>query len=442
MKLDYRRTFLVGLAFFAICAFWQLYDLVVPLMLKYTFHILEQKAGFVMALDNILALFMLPLFGSLSDKTKTRWGRRMPYIVLGSFTSCAAMMLIPVANGMASLPLFIAGLALTLFCMSTFRSPAVALMPDVTIKPLRSKANAIINLMGTVGGAIILLLTNILLPKEATGASAYEADYIPVFLCCMVVMAIATILLMVFVNEPKLSAKMEADSKALGIDADGDAADAATGEGEGGDAARPNALAPEMRRSMGFLLASVALWFMGYNAVTTGFSRYFVEKFGLGAGGSSLILMVATVSAVISYLPVGILATKIGRKKVIMGGIVLLAASFAIGATLSSFSPVLYLMFVVAGVSWASINVNSYPMVVEMAKFSIIGKFTGYYYTASMAAQIATPIISGTLLENVGYWTLFPYVAMFVALSFVTMLFVRHGDAKPLPPQGVEVYDE
>ncbi len=446
MKLDYKRTFLVGLAFFAICAFWQLYDHTVPLMLKYTFGIKEFPTGIVMALDNVLALFMLPLFGALSDKTKTRWGRRMPYVVLGSFTACVTMMLIPVADNLVSLPLFVAGLGLTLFFMATFRSPAVALMPDVTLKPLRSKGNAVINLMGAVGGVIIMLLTSVLLPKEETGAGSYEANYVPIFLCCMMIMALATILLLVFVNEPKLAAKMQADAKTYGVDeGEGAAAGGPTPDAAQESAPRPDdaRLAPEVRRSMGFLLASVALWFMGYNAVTTGFSRYFVERFGLGAGSSSLILVIAQAAAIVSYFPVAILATNIGRRKVIMGGTVLLAASFGAGAFFSSFSPFIYVMFVTAGIAWAAINVNSYPMVVEMAKSSITGKFTGYYYTASMAAQIATPMLSGLLLQHVGYWTLFPYGMLFVALSFVTMIFVHHGDARPVKPENkLDVYDD
>lgn len=425
MKLSYKRTTLVGLAFFSICAFWQLYDHIVPLILKYTFGIGDALSGGVMAADNVLSLFLLPLFGSLSDKTRTPLGRRMPFIVVGSFCASAAMMLIPLADRMANLPLFVAGLALTLFFMAIYRSPAVALMPDVTVKPLRSKGNAVINLMGAVGGIIILGLVNLLLPEEQEG-SAYRPDYFPVFLACMGIMVVATVVLLLFLREPKLAAKMEADSKTLGLEEEEKKTPTP-------QAATTASLAPNARRSMGFLLASVALWFMGYNAVTTSFSKYCVERFGLDAGGSALVLMIAQGAAIISYLPVGIIATKIGRKKCILGGVVLLAAAFGLGGLFTTFGPALYILFIMAGVAWAAINVNSYPMVVEMASGSIVGKFTGYYYTASMAAQIATPVLSGLALQHVGYWTLFPYGALFVALSFVTMLFVRHGDAKPLP---------
>ena len=456
VKLNYKRTFIVGLAFFSICAFWQLYDHVVPLMLKYTFHLEDTLAGGVMALDNVLALFLLPLFGMLSDKTRTRWGRRMPYIVIGGFAACAMMMTIPLVNdfamqealtlpggytwhSLATFPLFIAALGLTLLLMATYRSPAVALMPDVTVKPLRSKANAVINLMGAVGGIIILGLTKVMLPgkpKEDAGLTSYSPDYFPIFWCCMAIMALATLILLWRVNEPKLTSQMAEDAKRWGV------ADEPQPAAEDGKAPASAKMERPVRRSMLFLLTSVALWFMGYNAVTTAFSKYCVERFGLGADDSALILMIAQAAAIVSYIPVGMLSGRIGRKKCILGGVALLAVSFGIGGLFTSFSPFLYVLFITAGIAWAAINVNSYPMVVEMAQGSIVGRFTGYYYTASMAAQVATPVLSGAALQHIGYATLFPYGALFVALSFVTMLFVRHGDAKPQPPKSkLEVFD-
>lgn len=438
MKFRYGRTILVGLAFFSISAFWQLYDHVVPLMLKYTFHLDEALAGFVMSIDNILALFLLPIFGSLSDRTKTRWGRRMPYIVLGSLGACASMMLIPVANGMASLPLFVAGLGLTLFFMATYRSPAVALMPDVTPKPLRSKGNAIINLMGVVGSLLILGLIGVMLPgidesNVVNGQVSYTPSYLPIYLCCMGIMAVAVIVLMLTVNEPKLARQMQEESIAYGVEEKPEPEEAQ---------GKKTPMPPDVRKSFGFLMASIALWFMGYNAVTTAFSKYCVEVFQIGAGQSARVLMVAQVAAVITFIPSGNIATKIGRKKTIMGGVVLLALAFGSAAFFRQFTPVLFVQFALAGIAWACINVNSLPMVLEMAKIGDVGKFTGYYYTASMAAQIATPILSGQLLK-VSYYTLLPYGALFVAASFVTMLFVKHGNAKPLPPaKGLEAFDD
>ncbi len=453
MKLNYPRTFIIGLAFFSITAFWQLYDHVVPLILKYTFDANDALAGGIMAMDNIVALVMLPLFGALSDKTRTRWGRRMPYIVLGGFSSCFVMLSIPLVNnaalqGAASLGLFIAVLGLTLLLMSTYRSCAVALMPDVTVKPLRSKANAVINLTGAIGGIFILVLINLLVPgvPSTEGAQVvYTPNYLPVFLGCMGIMAVAIIILMLRINEPSLVKTMHSDAKKWGIQQEDTPADA-----QDNDSLCPNAppseaspkeriahkkstlLASGAKRSMILLLCSIAFWFMGYNAITTSFSKYCVERFGMGAGASALVLMLATGAAILSYIPVGILATRIGRKRCIQGGVLLLAAAFGIGALFTEFNVFIYPIFIAAGVAWAAINVNSYPMVVEMTGGADVGKFTGYYYAASMSAQVLTPILSGAALQYIGYETLFPYGALFVGLSFVTLLFVRHGDSKPL----------
>lgn len=433
MKLNYRRTFVVGLAFFSICVFWQLYDHIVPLILKYTFGISDTVAGGVMAIDNVLALFMLPLFGSLSDRTITKWGRRMPFIVIGSFCACLSMMMIPIANQFVTLPLFVVGLGLTLFFMSTYRSPAVALMPDVTPKPLRSKGNAVINLMGALGNVVILGLTRVMLPSSPAEGTAeamtYHPNYIPIFLCAMGIMIISVIVLVLRINEPKLVAEAEEVSRQYGVSDEPTAEEVAAIENK-----KSVPLAPPVRRSLIFLMVSIALWFAGYNAVTTHFSKYCVEVFGMGAGSSAMVLIVAQVAGIITFLPSGIIATKIGRKKCILMGILILAAAFGLGATLSSVGPLMFVAFALAGVAWAFINVNSLPMVVEMAGFGDTGKFTGYYYTASMAAQIATPILSGVFLDNIGYWTLLPYGVLFVLLSFITMLFVKHGDSKPLPP--------
>lgn len=431
MKLNYKRTIVVGLGFFSICAFWQLYDHVVPLMLRYTFGIGDTVSGIVMALDNVLALFMLPLFGSLSDKTRTSWGRRMPYIACGSFAAAICMLLIPVADKLVMLPLFVCGLTLSLLCMATYRSPAVALMPDVTPRPLRSKGNAIINLMGAVGGIIILILVTIMLPKEAAIEGGTRPDYLPIYVCLMAIMVISTVVLLVVVKEPLWVKQMQDESAVYGIEE-------TPAPKQSGAHEPPKALPPAVQRSMLFLLVSIVLWFFGYNAITTAFSKYCVEVFSIGAGGSAAVLMLAQTAAIISYIPVGTLSSKIGRKKMIQIGVAMLALAFGLGISSLVFQTlnwVMYLLFILAGIAWACINVNSYPMVVEMAGGGDVGRFTGYYYTASMAAQTFTPIVSGAALEHIGYWTLFPYATLFVGLSFVTMLFVHHGDARPAAPK-------
>ena len=424
MKLTTRRTILVGLAFLSISAFWQLYDSLIPLILKNTFQVSDTISGGIMAIDNVLAVFMLPLFGSLSDRLHTRIGRRMPFILCGTAAAVIAMLFLPFADNIGSLALFVTALFVTLIAMGSYRSPAVSLMPDVTPKPLRSKANAIINLMGAVGGVISLILISALVPKEG------KPDYFPIFLIVAAVMVFSVLLLLWKIRENPLRTEREKIDAGLSETEEADEAPAKT------------TLDPAVRRSLVLILISVACWFMGYNAVTTAFSRYAQIYWGIQGGGFANCLLIATAAAILSYIPVGSIASRVGRKKTILGGVVLLASMFAIGATVKEYHIWINGLFALVGVAWAAINVNSYPMVVEMSKGSDIGKFTGFYYTFSMAAQIVTPILSGFLLEHVGYFILFPYAAFFVVIAFFTMLFVRHGDSRPLPKKSrLEAFD-
>ena len=430
MKLNYKRTLLVGFAFLSICAFWQLYDNVIPLILKNTFHMKDSLVGVVMAMDNVLALFLLPFFGKLSDKCHTKLGRRTPFILGGTAAAVILMNILPYADNHEKLLLFVIPLGLLLIAMGTYRSPAVALMPDVTPKPLRSKANAIINLMGALGGVFTLGVTGLLVHAGATGRN----DYTMLFLAVSLLMAISVIVLVLTVRENKLAAEVAA------METDEEKEAEAEEKKESGKAF--SELAPDVRRSLWLILFSVAFWFMGYNAVTSAFTRYMQVQWGYDIKAASLCLMVATVGAVLSYLPVGILSSKFGRKKLIQAGVILLAVCFATAGLFTAFHPAVYVVFALVGVAWAMINVNSYPMVVEISKSGDVGKYTGYYYTFSMAAQIITPILSGLLLEHVGYQTLMPYATVMVAISFVTISLARHGDNKPEPPKSkLEAFD-
>ena len=307
-------------------------------------------------------------------------------------------------------------------------------MPDVTPKPLRSKANAIINLMGALGGAFILLASKLLYPQSKVEGLAH-VNYQPLFIIVAVIMLIAVIALKLTIDEPKLvkeNKELEEKHPEWNLAED---------DGSGNEV-----LPPEVKKSMGFLLASIALWFIGYNGVTTWWTNYVDQVMGQGLGGAATCLMVATVGAIVSYIPIGIIASRIGRKKTIKIGIVLLAACFALGYVLTTTSDhitiIMFIVFALVGFAWAAINVNSLPMVVEMCKGSDIGKFTGYYYTASMAAQVVTPIVAGTLMRSISYKVLFPYAAIFVALAFVTMSFVKHGDAKAEAKKGLEAFED
>lgn len=567
MKLNYKRTLLVGFAFFLICAFWQAYDAIVPLMLTNKFGLSQGASGIIMSLDNILALFMLPLFGALSDKSKSRFGKRTPFILIG--TICAIVCFVSltfvdeaqlnkvktdkqalwnyantmtvenkendsvidasaetsivlrdyaarlfyntdydsltadkqaelvqkyanlgydsvytydketktyavydskadVPDGLRSkntyvalvssaenlfahnvtatspwtLVLFIVLLLMTLISMAVFRSPAVALMPDVTVKPLRSKANAIINLMGTAGGILVLLLGMVFGTGKVQNQMMPYTWYVAA-VCGIMAVALAVFILTV--REPAWNAEMLETQAKLDEDnpeeRDETVVEVADQENLNEVADVPqskpvsNKLSKDKLTSLILILASVALWFIGYNAITSKYSVYAVNELNKDYNTT---LLIAQAAAVVAYIPVGMIASKLGRKRTILIGVALLTAAFfgAIFVTASSPTWLLIVLFALAGIAWATINVNSFPMVVELAKGSTIGKYTGYYYTASMAAQIVTPILSGYLMQAFGTMRiLFPYGTIFVALSFVTMLFVKHGDSKPDKPK-------
>ena len=441
MKLNTKRTVLVGFAFLSICAFWQMYDNLIPKILTETFHMGESVSGMIMAADNVMALFLLPLFGGLSDKCTSRLGRRRPYILFGTLAAVAVMMALPIlTDSFHASPdawkqvCFIIGLGILLTAMGTYRSPAVALMPDVTLKPLRSKGNAIINLMGALGGVIYLGVAAVMYPNSKVEGLAH-VNYQPLFMVVSAIMFVAIAVLFLTIKEPKLVAeqqKLEAQHPEWNLAED---------DGSGNEV-----LPKPVKRSLIFLLSSISLWFLGYNAVETWFTTYVSQVMGQALGGASTCLLIATGGAVISYIPIGVIASKVGRKRTIMAGIILLAVCFGLGYFLttaySEINVVMFIVFALVGLAWAAINVNSLPMVVEMCRGSDIGKFTGYYYTFSMAAQVVTPVLAGTLMRHISYRVLFPYAALFVGASFVTMCFVRHGDSRAEAKSGLAAFED
>ena len=451
MKLNYKRTILVGMAFFLISAFWQAYDAIVPLILTNHFGLPQTVSGTVMSIDNVLAVFLLPIFGALSDKVNTRVGKRTPFIIIGSIVAMVSFIALTfidnyqiakvAAAGIPELvqageadeviqkltveltmanPLpfigFIATLLVVLLAMATFRSPAVALMPDVTVKPLRSKANAIINLTGTAGAMLVLALGIVF----ATSKNHYMqyTGYVVAVVC---VMLTGLIVFLLTVKEKKWAGEMEEESVRLGLE---DAPE------EAADNTQKRKLSKGEMTSLLLILASVALWYVGYNSITSKYSVYATNVLGFDF---NLTLIIAQAAAIVSYIPVGIIASKIGRRKTILAGILILASAFFIGNFITPTTPevIMYPVFILAGIGWATINVNSFPMVVELARGGDVGKYTGYYYTASMSAQIIAPILSGVLYDLIGMrYVFFAFGTIFVLFSFVTMFFVKHGDAK------------
>ncbi len=415
MKLNYKRTVLIGFAFMSILAFWQFYDQVIPYILENIFGLKTFAANAIMSIDNILAIFMLPLFGAFSDRTKTRLGKRTPYILFGTLAAVILMVTMALFEESRNFTGFLVSLVLVLIVMAMYRTPAVAYMPDVTEKPLRSKANAIINLVGYLGGIFSTVVMMFMLKgsKNADGETVYSDDqtFLPVFLVVAAFMLLSVLVLVFTVKENSLPHIEDSPEQ---ISAGGK-------------------MSKDVKKSLVLILMSVFLWFMAYNAVTTAFSRYCAEVWKTDLGTSSSYLLVATISAIAAFVPLGFLSNKLGRKKTVLLGVALMTACYAIAIAIRVQTPVMYAIFGLVGIGWAAINVNSYPMVVEMSSGSDVGKYTGLYYTFSMAAQITTPLLSGFLIDSlgIGYSVLFPYAVLFSALSFVTMLFVRHGDVKP-----------
>ncbi len=426
MKLNYKRTILIGFAFMSILAFWQFYDQVIPYILENTFGLKTLTANIIMSADNVLAIFMLPLFGALSDKTHSRLGRRTPYILFGTLAAVVLMVVLAFFHKAVNFWGFFISLMAVLVVMAIYRTPAVAYMPDVTEKPLRSKANAIINLVGYIGGifATVVMMFMLKSDKNAAGESVYSSDqsFIPVFLTIAGFMLVSVLIMVFSLNENKLIEK-------YGVKDDGE--DEIVQEGE--------KLPKPVLKSLVLILVSVFLWYTAYNGVTTAFSRYCVNILGADLGTSSGYLLLATISAIIAFVPLGFISGRLGRKKTVLLGVALMTVCYFAAIFINRPTAFIYVIFALVGVGWAAINVNSFPMVVEMSVGSNVGKYTGFYYTFSMAAQITTPILSGFLIDNlgIGYRVLFPYAVAFSALSFITMLFVKHGDSKPQAPKSV-----
>ncbi|MBR4863954.1 MAG: MFS transporter [Oscillospiraceae bacterium] len=515
MKLNYKRTILVGFAFFLISAFWQAYDATIPVILTNKFGMSQTWSGVIMALDNILAVFMLPLFGALSDKCRSKHGKRTPFIVIGTIIAAVAIFslsfvdnaqlrniepvagidepaalsviydaqkdtqlqtpdgesyvladmytreefmeirteatldvdgkqvspytnyVVPARQAYAAaktaenptpLILFVALLLLVLVAMATFRSPAVALMPDVTVKPLRSKGNAVINLMGTAGGILVLVLGMVFATSAVRNQLMSYNLYYGVIAGLMIV---SLVIFLATVREPAWAEQMRKDSLKYGIE-----------EEQETDSGDKRKLSSGEKRSLIFILASIALWYFGYNAVTSKYSVYAGNILNMDYNTT---LLIAQGAAILAYLPAGMVASKLGRKKTIMAGVVMLTVAFGAASFLRAGSPVMLMnvLFALAGIGWATINVNSFPMVVELCSGGDVGKYTGFYYTASMSAQIVTPMLSGFFMDmdGVGMTVLFPYAAIFAGLAFLTMAMVKHGDAKPEAKTGLEALD-
>ena len=634
LKLDYPQTFKVGFAFAIIMLFWTAYDFVVPLLLEHAYGLPSWARGLIMGLDNLLSLFMLPLFGKLSDNAKgklvKKWGRRTPFIVIGTVCAVVLMVFVPVAtlkqqakaqdltasieaklnddtfmqplledwydnavagkegsanycdltylnnnkvtrdqfvslrydskmtskkavlnmlgattyyydgevvedlsatsptgktyqqivdsnaaykkyvaaginnyisnevhekctkaedgSGIKSLVVYMVILLLVLIAMATFRSPAVALMPDVTPKPLRSQANAIINLCGGIGGAIAFLIYTVVLFGQRL------ENYVIIFGSVAAGMLLLLAGFLALVNERKMVAKCQEICKEYEIDdfADGENPEAEKfaeeliheGDAEYNLDSKPDGevqelvngtakeeIAPETLefaqqvventkkkrqslkelwagksdlekgrlKSFLLILASIFMWFMGYNAVSSNLSIYTTKSLNLSAGIASIISGVSMGISAIAFIPVGYMAAKIGRRKSIMIGFGMAVVSFVLicfsvrPSDKAAVPAVLFALFyLIAGFGLIIANVNTFPMVTELSTAETVGQYTGYYYVATMSAQAITPAIGGAIMDAGGNQYLFLYSAVCIVIAIVLMLFVKHGDSKQI----------
>lgn len=413
-SLDWRRTLLVTLPFAGALAFWQSYDGIIPLILRDTFHVGDTLAGAIMALDNVCALFLLPFFGSISDRCHSRLGRRTPFIIIGSLLAALLIPLLAVADRLVNLPMFFCVLCLLLIVLSSYRSPCVALMPDVTPRPIRAKADAFNSLMAAAAGIVVLVSISLTVPDVE------HPSYLPVFLIVSGLIVLCTVAFVLFFREKKAVDEMHRESIAMRIPVEEiDASE------EGGKEKESD---PTVRKSLVAILLCVFFYFMASNAVTSAFSKYASQVWGAGGGSFANFQLVATLVTLISYMPMAALSCRIGRKITTYIGIGLMCLGGLCIFLTQGYSPMVYVWVSISGIGMGTVATTIYPMIMEVASERTTGRYTGYYYTASMSAQIITPILSGAVMEFIGYRYLYLYAIACAILAALPLFFVKKGN--------------
>ncbi len=412
MKLNYPKTFLLGFGFFGVSIIWGTYNLFVPVFLSEKFGVSVGLIGFFMTLDNIAALLIQPPVGAWSDKLRTPIGRRMPFLLIGAPISAVAFGLVPVA---AALPFFIACTTSLLLSMAFWRTPVIALMPDITPSPYRSQANGIINFMGGLGFIFASL----------GGAALYEINPAFPFWFGSVLVIFAALMVLLFIREPKVFAESEQKP---------------------GMVESLKVLSVEKDRSGLRLLLAIFFWFVGYSALDAFFTLYSIHHLGIGEANGARLLSQLSLFFILFALPAGYIGGKIGRRVTIMTGlgilIIILAAVLLLPVSTLNIQvmrlpvlgvvPVLGLLLMGAGIGWALININSLPMVVDLTDHVHAGTYTGLYYLSSTLAAIFGPILNGAVIQLAGdNYNLMWFVApLFMLVAFLLMTGVRRGEAK------------
>lgn len=395
MKLDIRKTFLLGLGFFAVSLVWPLYNVYVPIFLRDFLDSQFQING-IMTLDNVLAVSLIPLIAAMSDRTKTRYGRRMPYLMVG--IPLAALMFILLPNYWSFLS-FMVIITILNFAMAIFRAPTVALMPDITPAPLRSKANGIINFMGGLASVFVLV----------GGSFLYRLNGNLPFILTAVLMIFALLMLLRFIKEPEVGERSAEEKVGL--------------------RQAVKTILSDENPSARNILFGIFFWFVGYQGVEATFSNYCVQFLKLDVSDASLILGFFALSFLIFAIPAGFIGSKLGKRNTIMVGIVgdcLVFLALATVGTLLPFSkPLMMGLMLVGGFFWALININSYPLVVEMTTENQIGTYTGLYYFSSSLAAISGPLLIGAVVDLMGFGVTFLFTALAYALAFLFVKRVR-----------------
>ena len=439
LKLNFKNTFRIAFAFFGILMLWQVYNTYCPIILEKMLQELGVDStnyivGIIMALDNVAAIFIMPIFGFMSDKTKTRWGKRMPYIVIGMVLTIIVFPFIALMcmwNIFAGVIVF---MMLFLIVMQSYRSPAVALMPDVTPKPLRSAANGIINLIGYFGGvfATVLGMFSIFKLNADSSLAEIQDKVIWPFIVCTAVLVIVLIVLIVTIKENKMVEETKDD--VMYGESLSDTLEEINEE--------TNVMSKKDKRNFIIILIAIFLWFMSFNAFETFGSLYFKNVVGDSTMYSTMATVLSVVS-IVTFLLFSGLSNKVGRKISIIIGLVLIALALTLIAIVSLSGSIEFVnaegnvkagwkifyigMSVLIGIGWALVNINSFPMVVEYSNKHNLGKFTSYYYISSMLAQSVTPILIGLIMDftEIGQKALFIYASILMGLAFVVFIFIK-----------------
>lgn len=447
MKLNYKQIFLIGFGFLASSLAWSIYNSQVPLILEQRFQLSGVLIGTIMTIDNFFGVIFQPLVGAASDRTRTRIGRRMPWIVIGIPVCALFFSLAPLQK---TLWAFMGAIIIFNLVMSLWRSPVISLMPDVTARPLRSKANGVINMMGGIGSILAFFFGGML--------SDIREDKFFAFFMASVVMVIALLILLKYVREPDALTFREERNIPIRdtvanrwayearevLTNDPHAKDEEEAEAETGKkhsfAAFLNLPAAE-KRSLLLLLLAVFSWFMGFNAIEAFFTLFATNTYRITGGAATMMLAGFSLTFLVFAIPAGMLGQKIGRKRTILIGLIGICLLF-LPILARPQQWLVQALLIAGGICWAFVNINSLPMVLEFSSNKTVGTFTGYYYFFSFTSAIVSPILYGfiqDLLDSHAY--LFAFSVICFALAFVFMLFVRHGDNLELAQAGIKEAD-